>query len=245
MSNVKFLLARKKGMTQFFREDGTVVPVTVLEAGPCTVTAVRTPERDGYAAVQIGFLPARAKHVHKPQQKAAEKAGVGLFRVQREFRLDSPNGFRPGQELKADVFGPGDMVDVSGTSKGKGFAGTIKAHHFNQGPESHGCMNVRQPGSIGSSADPARVLRGLRMARHLGAARATLRNLVIVGVDQELGVILVRGGVPGPPNGVIELVSAGSPTLAARRRGEAAVKAPEKADKGGKKDARPAAKGAK
>lgn len=242
MSNAKFLLARKKGMTQYFREDGTVVPVTVLEAGPCTVTALRTPERDGYCAVQVGFLPGRAKHVNKPQQGAAGKSGVGLFRVHREFRLEQPNGFQVGQELKASVFAPGDLIDVSGISKGRGFSGTIRAHHFNQGPHTHGCMNVRQPGAIGSSADPARVLRGLRMAKHLGAARATLRNLVIVGVDTDLGVILVRGGVPGAPNSLVELTTAGSPTESARRRAAAAVAAPKlsekAADKGGKAPAK-------
>lgn len=223
MSDPKFLLARKKGMTQFFREDGTVVPVTVLEAGPCTVTGLRTQERDGYAAVTLGFLPARAKHVHKPQRVAAEKAGVGLYRVQREFRTAQANGWQVGQELKADVFAAGDVVDVTGTSKGRGFSGTIRVHHFNQGPHTHGCMNVCQPGSIGSSADPARVFKGVRMARHLGAARATLRNLVVVAVDAQLGVVLVRGGVPGPPQSVVELRSAVQATRKARARAGAAV----------------------
>lgn len=227
MPEIKFLLARKKGMSQFFRPDGTFVPVTVLEAGPCTVTALRTPDRDGYAAVQLGFLAARAKRARKPQRVAAEKAGVGLFRVQREFRLPSVGGFQVGQELRAGLFAPGDLVDVSGTSKGRGFAGTIKAHRFNQGPHTHGCMNVRQPGSIGSSAYPARTFRGLRMARHLGAARATLRNLLVVEVDAERGLVLVRGGVPGPPNGLVELCASRRPNLRAQRRAQALHKAPE------------------
>ncbi len=208
MAVVKVLLARKKGMTQLFREDGSVVPVTVLEAGPCTVTGVRTPERDGYTAVQVGFLPAREKHVRKPQRVAAEKAGVKPHRVLREFRMAATEGYEIGKELKADLFEAGDVVDVAGTSKGRGFAGTIKAHGFSRGPESHGSMNVRAPGSIGCSAYPARVFKGTRMARHYGAARRTLKNLVVEGVDPERGLLLVRGGVPGPPNGLLQVRTA-------------------------------------
>ncbi len=207
----KFLLARKKGMTQIFREDGTVVPVTVLEAGPCTVTGLRTRDRDGYEAVQIGFLPARAKHVRKPQRVAAEKAGVPAFRVLREFRTDSTEGFELGQELKADLFEANERVDVIGTSKGRGFAGTIKAHGFRRGPETHGSMNVRQPGSIGCSAYPGRVFKGTRMAKHFGAARRTVKNLTVEQVDAERGLILVRGGVPGPPEGLVLIQNAKTP----------------------------------
>lgn len=208
MSNVKFLLARKKGMTQMFREDGTVVPVTVLEAGPCTVTGLRSPEKDGYCAVQVGFLEARKKHVNKPQQKAADKAGVKPHRVLREFRISSSDGFELGQQLDAGVFEVGDMVDVSGDSKGRGFAGTIKAHGFGRGPETHGSMNVRRPGAIGACAYPGRVFKGTRMAKHYGAARSTVKNLVVEGVEPEMGLVLVRGGVPGPPNGLLEIRTA-------------------------------------
>ncbi|MFQ5747983.1 MAG: 50S ribosomal protein L3 [Planctomycetota bacterium] len=208
MAAVKVLLARKKGMTQLFREDGSVVPVTVLEAGPCTVTGMRTPERDGYTAVQVGFLPAREKHVRKPQRVAAEKAGVKPHRVLREFRMAETGGYEIGKELKADLFEVGDVVDIVGTSKGRGFAGTIKAHGFSRGPESHGSMNVRAPGSIGCSAYPARVFKGTRMARHHGAARRTLKNLVVEGIDSERGLLLVRGGVPGPPNGLLQVRTA-------------------------------------
>ena len=208
MSDTKFLLARKKGMTQLFREDGDVIAVTVLEAGPCTVTGLRTPDRDGYAAVQIGYIPARDKHVRKPQLKAAEKAGVKAHRVLREFRVDDTAGWEMGQELTTEGFAVGDVIDVTGSSKGRGFAGTIKAHAFSRGSETHGCMNVRQPGSIGQCAYPGRVFKGQRMAKHLGAARRTVKNLVVEGVDPERGLILVRGGVPGPPNGLLQLRTA-------------------------------------
>ncbi len=208
MTEIKFLLARKKGMTQFFREDGTVVPVTVLEAGPCTVTAVRTPERDGYSAVQIGFVPAKAKHVAKPQRVAFEKNGTQAFRVLREFRVPDASQYEVGTEFRADLFESGDVVDVTGRSKGRGFAGTIKAHGFSRGPESHGSMNVRAPGAIGQCADPARVFKGQRMARHFGNERRTVKNLVVEGVDPERGLLLVRGGVPGPPNGILQIRSA-------------------------------------
>lgn len=202
------MLARKKGMTQFFQEDGTVVPVTVLEAGPVTVTGLRTPGQDGYTAVQIGFLPAREKHVRKPQRAAAKKAGVKPYRVLREFRVDKADGFEVGQELTAEAFAEGDRIDVTGTSKGRGFAGTIKAHGFSRGPESHGSMNVRQPGAIGACAYPGRVWKGTRMARHYGAARNTVKNLTVVKVDAEKGLLLVRGGVPGPPNGLLQIRTA-------------------------------------
>ncbi len=195
-------------MTQIFREDGMVVPVTVLEAGPCTVTGLRTGERDGYTAVQLGFIPARNKHVHKPQRVAAEKAGVKPHRVLKEFRVADTNGFEVGQELGSDIFEVGDVVDIIGTTKGKGFAGTIKAHGFQRGSETHGCMNVRRPGSIGQCAYPGRVFKGQRMSKHAGAVRRTVKNLVIEAVDPEKGLLLVRGGVPGPPNGLIQVVTA-------------------------------------
>lgn len=208
MTDTKFLLARKKGMTQLFREDGNVVPVTVLEAGPCTVTGLRTMERDGYNAVQLGFIPARDKHTNKPQRVAAEKAGVKAHRVLREFRVADHGELEVGQELGSDVFEVGDVVDIVGNTKGRGFAGTIKAHGFQRGNETHGCMNVRRPGSIGQCAYPGRVFKGQRMSKHLGAARRTVKNLTIEGVDAENGLILVKGGIPGPPNGLIQICTA-------------------------------------
>lgn len=207
MKNRKFLLARKKGMTQIFREDGTVVPVTVLEAGPCTVTGLRTAERDGYAAVQLGLTPAREKHLAKPQQAAFAKAGVKPFRVLREFRVASTEGFSLGQEIKSDLFAAGDVVDVIGTSKGRGFAGTIKAHNFQRGPESHGCMNVREPGSL-ASRRIGKLPPGKRMAKRFGGVRVTVKNLRVEGVDLERGLILVGGGVPGAPNGLLQILTA-------------------------------------
>ena len=195
-------------MTQIFREDGNVVPVTVLEAGPCTVTGLRTEERDGYTAVQLGFIPARDKHTKKPQRVAAEKAGVKAHRVLREFRVADHGELEVGQELGPDVFEIGDVVDIVGNTKGRGFAGTIKAHGFQRGNETHGCMNVRRPGSIGQCAYPGRVFKGQRMGKHLGAVRRTVKNLTIEGVDVENGLILVKGGIPGPPNGLIQICTA-------------------------------------
>ncbi|HJM38967.1 MAG TPA: 50S ribosomal protein L3 [Planctomycetota bacterium] len=207
MSELKFLLARKKGMTQIFREDGSVIPVTVLEAGPCTVTGLRNDDLDGYQAVQVGFIPAREKHVHKPQKVAAEKAGVKPFRVLKEFRT-GVEAYEVGQELKADLFEIGDIVDVVGTSKGRGFAGTIKRHGFSRGNETHGCMNVRRPGAIGQCAYPGRVFKGTRMSGHYGAKKITVKNLVVEAVDSDRGLVLVRGGVPGPPNGLLQIKTA-------------------------------------
>jgi large subunit ribosomal protein L3 len=204
----KFLLARKRGMTQLFREDGTVVPVTVLQAGPCTVTGLRDQKRDGYRAVQLGLTPGRDKHVAKPQRVAAEKAGVKPFRVLREFRVDATDGFEVGQELTAATFEVGDVIDVIGRSKGRGFAGTIKAHGFRRGPASHGSHNVRQPGSIGQCATPSRVFKGQRMPKHFGNARSTVKNLVVEGVDAERGLLLVRGGVPGAPQSLVRVQTA-------------------------------------
>ncbi len=206
MTNHKFLLARKKGMTQIFREDGTVVPVTVLEAGPCTVTALRNPERDGYSAVQLGMTPARDKHLAKPQKVAFEKAGVKPFRVLREFRVEKIEGYALGQEIKSDLFATGDVVDVVGHSKGRGFAGTIKAHGFQRGPETHGCMNVREPGSI-ASRRIGKLPPGKRMAKRLGGTRTTVKNLRVESVDAERGLILVSGGVPGAPNGLLHILT--------------------------------------
>lgn len=207
MTNHKFLLARKKGMTQIFREDGSVVPVTVLEAGPCTVTALRSQARDGYEAVQLGMTPAREKHLAKPQKVAFEKAGVKPFRVLREFRVEKTDGYALGQEIKSDLFAAGDVVDVIGHSKGRGFSGTIRAHNFQRGPESHGCMNVREPGSL-ASRRIGKLPPGKRMAKRYGGTRTTVKNLRVEGVDAERGLILVSGGVPGAPNGLLQILTA-------------------------------------
>ena len=204
----KFILARKKGMSQIFREDGSVVPVTVLEAGPCTVTGLRLQENHGYAAVQLGFIPARDKHVARPQRKSFEKDGVRPHRVLKEFRVGSTEGFELGQEIGAGVFEIGDVVDVTGKSKGRGFAGSIKAHGFARGNETHGSHSVRQPGSIGQCAYPGRVFKGQRMARHYGDERRTIKNLTVEGVDADKGLLLIRGGVPGAPNSLVRIATA-------------------------------------
>ena len=208
MTTKNFLLAKKKGMTQIFREDDSVVPVTVLDVSDCAVTLLRTPERDGYSAVQVGIKQARDKHVNKPQRIAAEKSSVKNYKDVREFRVDSIEGFELGQELTSEVFAVGEVVDVTGNSKGRGFAGSIKAHGFRRGNETHGCQTVRAPGSIGQCAYPGRVFKGTRMAKHYGNSRFTVKNAVIEGVDVDRGLLLVRGGVPGPPNGLIQVCTA-------------------------------------
>jgi large subunit ribosomal protein L3 len=199
------LLGRKLGMTQIFEEDGTAVSVTVVEAGPCTVVQVKSREKDGYDAVQVGFSP-RAKKVAKPLRGHFEKAGVEPHQHLREFRLTgAEHGLEPGAKLTVEIFEGVEKVDVAAVGKGKGFAGTIKRWHFKRGPAAHGSMNVRQPGSIGSSADPSRVFKGLHMSGHLGARRATCRNLKLVKIEPEGNLLLIRGAVPGPNGCVVEV----------------------------------------
>jgi large subunit ribosomal protein L3 len=200
------LLARKLGMTQVFDpDDGHVERVTVLEAGPCFVTAIRRAERDGYDAVQIGFDAVRKKRLQKARLGHLRKAGVGPLRHLREFRGDAGE-LEVGAELKLDaVFERGETVKVSGTSKGKGFQGTVKRHNFHRGPVSHGSHNVRAPGSIGASADPARVFKGIRGPGQMGNKRATQRGLEVVDVRPDEYLLLVRGSVPGPRGAVVEI----------------------------------------
>ncbi len=192
---MKGLLARKAGMTQLFNPDGTTSVVTVLEAGPCHVLGLRTPEKDGYSAVRIAFEGTSEKRVTKPMLGEFKKAGVEPMRQIAEIR-DHDAGLEVGQELKADVFAEGDLVDVTADSKGKGFQGMIKRHNFSRGPETHGSMNVRQPGSIGAT-DAARVFKGVKMAGRMGNVRTTVQGLRVIRVDADRNLILVRGGVPG------------------------------------------------
>jgi large subunit ribosomal protein L3 len=201
---VPAILARKLGMTQLFQEDGRLERVTVLEAGPCPVTAVRTRERDGYDAVQLAFGAAREKHLTRPELGHLRKAGAPPLRHLVEFR-DEGGELAMGDTVTVEAFAPGQTVKVSGTSKGKGFQGTVKRHGFNRGPVTHGSHNVRAPGSIGASATPSRVLPGLRGPGQMGNKRATQRGLHVVGVDAERGLLMVRGSVPGPRNGVVEV----------------------------------------
>jgi large subunit ribosomal protein L3 len=202
------LLGRKVGMTQVFSpEDGRVERVTVIEAGPCFVTGIRRAERDGYDAVQLGFGETSEKRLNKPKLGLLKKAGVGNLRYLREFRGE-PSDLEVGAEVKVNsVFEPGQRVKVSGISKGKGFAGTIKRHNFSRGPVTHGSHNVRGPGSIGASADPARVFKGMKGPGQMGAGRVTQRGLEVVDVRGDENLLLVRGSVPGPKGSVVEIRS--------------------------------------
>jgi large subunit ribosomal protein L3 len=198
------ILARKLGMTQRFLDDGRVERVTVLEAGPCRVTAIRTDERDGYEAVQLAFGSCKEKSLTKAELGHLRKADAPAMRFVREFR-DEAGELLVGETVKADVFAAGDRVKVSGVSKGKGFQGTIKRHNFKSGPKSHGSHNVRAPGSIGASATPSRVFKGLRGPGRMGGGRVTQRGLTVVEVLADRNLMLVRGAVPGPRGGVVEV----------------------------------------
>lgn len=198
------ILAKKLGMTQVFQDDGSVARVTVLEAGPCPVTAVRTAERDGYDAVQLAFGQTKEKHLSKPELGHLKKADVPPMRHLVEFR-DQAADLQVGQSVRVESFEVGARVKIAGVSKGKGFQGTIKRHNFKSGPKSHGSHNVRAPGSIGASADPARVFRGIRGPGQMGNKRTTQPGLEVVGVDAQKNLLLVRGSVPGPRGGVVEV----------------------------------------
>jgi large subunit ribosomal protein L3 len=200
------ILGKKVGMTQVFGEDGTVTPVTVIAAGPCKVTALRSPERDGYAAVQLAFEEVPERKLTKAALGHLTKAGAAPSRTLAEFR-DPDMEFQIGEDVTVDAFEPGQRVKVSATAIGKGFQGTIRRHNFSRGPESHGSHNVRAPGSIGASADPARVFKGTRMPGRMGGRRVTQRGLEVVDVDAENNLLLVRGSVPGPKNGTVEVRS--------------------------------------
>ncbi len=196
-------------MTQIFAEDGTVTPVTVVKAGPCIVVQTKTASgKDGYNAVQIGLVedqPIRLKNVSKPLRGHFEKTGNGMppTRVLKEIRLEGAPEVNVGDQIKVDQFADGDKVDVIGKSKGRGFAGTIKRHKFHRGPESHGSMSVRAPGSIGSSAYPSRVIKGTRSSGHMGDARITVKGLTIAKIDAENNLIMIRGAVPGPTGSLV------------------------------------------
>lgn len=202
------ILARKLGMTQRFRDDGRVERVTVLEAGPCPVTALRTEERDGYEAVQLAFGACREKVITKPELGHLRKADAGAHRTLVEFRGESGE-LKVGDTVTADVFEPGAKVKIAGVSKGKGFAGTIKRHNFASGPKSHGSHNVRAPGSVGASATPSRTFKGIRGPGQMGNKRVTQRGLTVVEVIPADNLLLVRGAVPGPRGTTVEVRSDG------------------------------------
>jgi len=201
------ILGKKIGMTQVFRPDGQVVPVTVLKAGPCVVVQRKTPARDGYDAVQLGLMEfVKKTSVNKPQAGHLKKSGAEGVRFQREFRLENGadnSDFKPGDRVLVDQFKPREKVDVIGVSKGRGYAGLVKRHHFRGGDDTHGSMFHRAPGSIGASSFPSRVFPGMRMSGHMGAARVTVRNLEVVEVDAEDNTLLVKGAVPGPNGGYV------------------------------------------
>ncbi len=197
------MLARKVGMMEIFTEQGTAVPVTVLDAAPNVVVRRKTLAKDGYDAVQLGMGPVPEKRLSKPAAGVFKKAKLATHRHLHELSVAPETELAVGSPVAADLFAEGELVDVSARSKGKGFAGLIKRHHFGRGPVSHGSMNIRQPGSIGSSSDPSRVFKGLRMAGHLGDARRTVRNLKVVRVDAQRNLLLLAGSVPGAPNGLV------------------------------------------
>lgn len=198
---IQGLLGRKLGMTQIFDETGVVHPVTVVEAGPCVVTQVKTPEKDGYSAIQLGF--GLDKRLTKPEQGHRQPSGF-MSRTLREVKADDVSEFTVGQVLKADLFAAGDVIDVTGISKGRGFQGGVKRHGFHGGPKTHGQSDRhRAPGSIGSSATPGRVFKGLRMAGHMGDDRVTIQNLRVIRVDTERNLLMIEGSVPGANKGVV------------------------------------------
>lgn len=206
---VNALIGKKLGMSQLFSPDGEVTPVTVIQAGPCTVTQIKSVDSDGYNAVQLGFGEKKPQRTQKPLLGHFKKSGKGPFAVLREVKVDDVGEFELGQEVSADIFQVGELVHVVGGSKGKGFAGTIKRWNFSRGPMSHGGMNKRPPGSIGCSASPSRVIKGRKMPGQMGNRKATVKGLMVVDVRPEENIILIRGAVPGGRNGVVFIKKSG------------------------------------
>lgn len=205
---MKAVLGRKLGMTQVFAEDGRLVPVTVIEAGPMVVTQIKNKETDGYEAVQVAFGEVKEKRVNKPLRGHFAKAGVGFKKFVREFKVEDLSAYSLAQEIKVDVFEAGEKVDAIGTSKGKGFQGPIKRHNQSRGPMTHGSRYHRGPGSMGAASDPSRVFKGKKLAGHMGAERVTIQNLEVCKVDVEKNLILIKGAVPGPKKGLVVIKKA-------------------------------------
>lgn len=201
----KAILATKVGMTQIFNENGVLIPVTVLQAGPCVVTQVKTVENDGYEAVQVGFVDKREKLITKPLKGHFDKAGVSYKRYVREFKLENSAEYSVKDEIKADIFEAGDKIDATAVSKGKGFQGAIKRHGHSRGPMAHGSKFHRHHGSNGSATTPGRVFKGKKMPGHMGNKRITIQNLEIVKVDVENNLLLVKGAVPGPKKSLVTI----------------------------------------
>ena len=212
------MIGRKVGMSQIFLEDGTVAPVTVIEAGPCVVVQRRVAAKDGYEAVQLGFVDARAaKRADKPTRGHHEKAGVPPTRLRREFAIDAGSLLQPGDKVLIDIFEGAGSVDVIGTSKGKGFQGVMRRHNFGGGQGSHGSMFHRAPGSIGSSAFPSRVFKGMRAAGHMGNHQVTVKNLRVIRIDKDKNLLMVRGAVPGAVGVAVTLHRSKGAKLAAKK----------------------------
>lgn len=204
----KFILGKKLGMTQVFTDDGLVVPVTVIEAGPVTVVQTKTNETDGYTAVKVGYEDVKEKALNKPERGVFAKHKLTPKRYLREFRVSNTEGFEIGQEIKVDVFEEGDKVDVTGTSKGKGFAGAIKRHGYSRGRETHGSHYHRGVGALSGCADPGKVFKGRKLSGHMGVERVTVQNLNVVKVDSERNLLLVKGAVPGARGGLLMIKGA-------------------------------------
>jgi len=202
---MKGLVGKKIGMTQMFDEIGLVIPVTVLEIESNVITQVKTVEKDGYNALQVGYGDVKEKNINKPQKGHLDKAGVSPKRTLQEFRMESVEGFTAGQELKADLFQAGDKVDVSGVSKGKGFQGVIKRHNQSRGPMAHGSRYHRRPGSMGAASFPSRVFKGKKLPGHMGNVNVTIQNLEVVKVDVERNLLIVKGAVPGPKKALVTI----------------------------------------
>lgn len=207
---MKSILGRKIGMTQVFLEKGNIVPVTVIEAGPCRVVQLKDMAKDGYSAIQVGFLEgSKEKRFTKPYLGVFKKKGLPVYKVLREIELSSESEIKIGDYIKADIFSKGDKVSVSGISKGKGFQGVMKRHRFKGGPDTHGSMFNRAPGSIGASSFPSRVWRGQKMAGHMGNSKTTVKNLTVVDVMPEQNLILIKGALPGANNSIVEIKKEG------------------------------------
>jgi len=201
----KAILATKVGMTQIFDESGVLTPVTVLQAGPCVVTQVKTAEKDGYSAVQVGYVDRKEKLVNKPIKGVFDKAGISYKKYVREFKLENAEEYSVKDEIKADIFAAGDKVDASAIAKGKGFQGAIKRHGQSRGPMTHGSKYHRHAGSNGSASDPSKVFKGKKMPGHMGAKKITIQNLEIIRIDADDNLILVKGAVPGPKKALVTI----------------------------------------
>jgi len=219
------IIGKKLGMTQVFLEDGSVIPVTVVEAGPCPVIQKKTKEKDGYNALQLGFLPKNSQRVNKPRSGHFKKAGTGTFYHTKEFRVEDVSGYELGQEVRVDLFKPGDIVDVTSLSKGKGFAGVVKRHGFHGSPGSHGTHEYfRHGGSVGSATYPHHTFKGLRMPGQMGNRKVTLQNIKVVDVKEDQNLLLLRGGIPGSPTGWV-LIRSATKSGSTEKKGSAAPSA--------------------